>query len=637
MNLSQRAIYLTNPQKENYKLNFEDIFDIEELQKIQDAFATATGLGSIITDLDGRPITRPSNFCRLCTEIIRGTEKGLANCMKSNSLIGKSFSNVPVSRQCFSGGLWDGGAVICVGDQHIANWLIGQVLLEEADEQEILKYAKEIGADEGKFKSALAEVTRMPKDQFEKICDALFLIARQFSTLAVKKVEQAHHLTERKRAEETIRYLAYHDALTGLPNRTLFNDRLNLALEQAHRSREKLAVLFLDLDRFKLVNDTLGHAMGDRLLKEVAKRLISCLPKGNTVARLGGDEFTIILPKVTRLKDVVKSSKKILEGLKPSFNLEGQEAYITTSLGVSLYPSDGEDSETLLKNADTAMYKAKERGRNNYQFYTPAMNAKALKQLTLENRLHRAIEQEEFVVYYQPQVELRNGEIIGVEALTRWQHPELGLLPPSDFIPLAEETGLIIPLGEWVLRKACTQNKIWQDGGLGPLRVAVNLSVRQFQQSDLVETVAAILKETGIEPQWLELEITESMAMQDLDFTIKILAELRKMGIQISIDDFGSGYSFLNSLKKLPIHALKIDQSFISELTIDSQDAAIANAVIVLAHSLGLEVTAEGVETQEQLSFLKEQRCDKMQGYLFSRPIAADSLEKLLKGEGKDD
>lgn len=458
------------------------------------------------------------------------------------------------------------------------------------------------------------------KDNLRRLCPA---IERELREAEVRK--------QRQRAEEAAQHQAHYDLLTDLPNRTMFNDRLTLALANANRHRKMLAVLFVDLDRFKTIIDTLGHAMGDRLLRGVAERLGGCLEEGDTLARMGGDEFVVLLPQIHRADKAVRTAHKILEVLKPAFHFNGHELHITTSIGISLYPYDGEDADTLLKNADTALYRAKEQGRNNYQLYTPAMNARAFERLALENSLRKALERKEFQIHYQPQVDMASGRIIGLEALLRWQHPDLGTVYPAEFIPIAEETGLIVPLGEWVLRTSCAQAKQWQAMGLPPMTMAVNLSARQFQHHDLVETMKKILKETELEPQWLELEITESIAMQNADYTIVILRELKDMGIQLSLDDFGTGYSSLSYLKKFPLDALKIDQSFVRDLSTDPNDAAIANAVIVLAHSLRLKVLAEGVETREQEAFLKEHQCDRYQGYLFSNPIPAPALENLIR------
>ncbi|OPX91535.1 MAG: Cyclic di-GMP phosphodiesterase Gmr [Pelotomaculum sp. PtaB.Bin013] len=440
-------------------------------------------------------------------------------------------------------------------------------------------------------------------------------------------------ITERQRYEETIRHQAFHDALTGLPNRMLFKDRLTLEIAHAKRNKQMLAVLFLDLDRFKLVNDTLGHGLGDQLLKIIARRLVGYVREDDTVARLGGDEFTVLLPEILQAENAAKVARKILQAVREPVHIDVHELYISTSIGIALYPSDGEDAESLLKNADTAMYRAKENGKNNYQLYTPAMNAKAFERLAIENGLRRALDRNEFVVHYQPKVNINTGKIIGMEALVRWEIPERGLIPPGDFIPLAEDTGLIVPIGEWVLRTACAQNKAWQDAGYPPLRVAVNLSARQFQLQNLVEVVSRILKETRLEPCWLELEITESVAMQNAEYTVKMLYELKDMGIQLAIDDFGTGYSSLNYLKRFPISKLKIDKSFVREIGTDQDNEAIASTVIVLGQSLKLGVVAEGVETEEQYDFLKQHQCDEMQGYLFGKPVPPEKFEEILRLE----
>jgi diguanylate cyclase len=433
------------------------------------------------------------------------------------------------------------------------------------------------------------------------------------------------------RAEEMFRHQAHYDPLTDLPNRTMFQDHLTLTLSHANRFHKMLAVLFVDLDRFKTIVDTLGHAVGDQLLRAVAQRLKGCLEDGYTLARLGGDEFVILLPEITRADKAVKLAHTLLELLKPAFQFSAQELHVTASIGISLYPYDGEDAETLLKNADTALYRAKEQGRNNYQLYTPAMNARAFERLALENSLRKALERKEFLLHYQPQVDVRTGMIVGAEALIRWQHPDLGIVHPSEFIPLAEETGLIVPLGEWVLKTACTQAKAWQEAGLAPFTMAVNLSARQFLQHDLTDIIARTLSETGLGAQWLEIEITESVAMQNADYTIVILRDLKEMGVLISMDDFGTGYSSLSYLKKFPINTLKMDQSFVRDIVTDASDAAIANAVIILAHSLGLGVVAEGVETLEQEKFLREHQCDRIQGFLYSTAVAPPHFETLLR------
>jgi diguanylate cyclase (GGDEF)-like protein len=433
-----------------------------------------------------------------------------------------------------------------------------------------------------------------------------------------------------KRVEDMFRHQASHDRLTSLPNRMLFDERLSLALATTHRYGEMLAVVFLDLDGFKTVNDTLGHAVGDQLLQDVAQRLTGCLRQGDILARWGGDEFTLLLSPISSAEDVAKIATQILDTLNVPLQLDGQELHIKASLGIALAPYDGEDAQTLLKNADAAMYRAKQEGRNNYQLYTPAIGTKAQERLVLENNLYRALERQEFLLHYQPQVDLQTGEIVGMEALIRWHNQQLGFISPSVFIPIAEEMGLINAIGEWVLWTACAQNYAWQSLGLRPIRMAVNLSARQFQQKNLVNSIAHVLESTKLEPRYLEFEITESIAMQDIPLTISVLRTLRSMGIQIAIDDFGTGYSSLSSLKHFPLDKLKIDQSFVRDLVTDSYDAAIIKALVALGHGLKLAVVAEGVETQEQLTFLRSVRCDGMQGYFLSRPLPAQEATSLF-------
>jgi diguanylate cyclase (GGDEF)-like protein/PAS domain S-box-containing protein len=433
-------------------------------------------------------------------------------------------------------------------------------------------------------------------------------------------------VTERKQAEQQIRELAYHDALTGLPNRVLFGDRLSVAVAQAHRLGQKVALLFLDLDRFKLINDSLGHGVGDVLLKAVAGRLRASVREGDTVARLGGDEFTLLLPGLTRPHDVLRIAEKILAAVRAPFELGEREVYVTASMGVSVYPDDGLEPEFLVRNADAAMYRAKEQGRDNCQLYARSMNASALQRLALESHLRRAVAREELQVHYQPIVDLGSGRVCGVEALARWTHAELGPVSPADFIPLAEITGIIVPLGAFVLRRACEQARAWHDAG-HDLWVAVNVSARQLQQPDLVAQVEAALRGARLPPQLLELEITETGAMQNPEAIAGTLKELRQRGVRISVDDFGIGYSSLGYLRRLPIDTLKIDQSFVRDLTTDPDDAAIATTVIAMAHALKLRVVAEGVETEDQLSFLRTWGCDLVQGFLLAAPCAATQCE----------
>ncbi|MDP2834744.1 MAG: EAL domain-containing protein [Pseudomonadota bacterium] len=434
-----------------------------------------------------------------------------------------------------------------------------------------------------------------------------------------------------KESESRLDHLAHHDPLTSLPNRLLLNARMEHALARAHRGNTLLAVLFLDLDHFKNINDTLGHPVGDLLLQEVAQRLNECVREEDTVSRLGGDEFTILLEDLEDSRFASSVAQKIIAVLAASFMLQGHEVFVTCSVGISIFPGDGGDITTLFKNADSALYRAKEQGRNNYQYYTEELTTRAMERLAMENDLRHALQRNELVLHYQPQVDLYNGRIIGMEALLRWQHPEIGLISPSAFIPLAEETGLIIPIGEWVLRTACARLKAWIDEGLPKIRMGVNLSSRQFNQINLDEVVAAVLRDTGLPPDCLELELTERMIMQDAESTITILHKLRALGVQFSIDDFGTGYSSLSYLKRFPIDRIKIDQSFVREIISSAEDAAVSQAIISLAHSLNLKTVAEGVETAEQQEFLRMLQCDEIQGFHFSRPEPEQEISKLLR------
>jgi diguanylate cyclase (GGDEF)-like protein/PAS domain S-box-containing protein len=436
---------------------------------------------------------------------------------------------------------------------------------------------------------------------------------------------------ERRQAEAQLDVMAHYDALTQLPNRVLFRDRLNQAMARADRNKEQIAVMFLDLDRFKTINDTLGHDAGDLLLLEVSARLHKCVREEDTVARLGGDEFTIVLEQIGKSEDAAVVANKILETLSPPVTLSGQETFITASIGITVYPEDSADFDGLVKNADTAMYRAKEGGGNSYRFFTPEMHAKAGERLKMESGLRRALERDEFVVYYQPKVDLESGTIIGAEALIRWKHPEWGLVSPAEFVPILEETGLIEPVGEWVLKTVCIQIRSWQDNpAMPPLSVAVNLSGRQLQRNNLASTIANLLEETGLEPHWLELEVTESMLMHDPEFAADMLRQIRAKGVMnIDVDDFGTGYSSLSYLKRFPIDSLKLDKSFVQGVPQDEEDIAICKAVIALAHNLKLKVIAEGVETNEQLAFLSQHGCEVIQGYIISPPLPAEAFAQL--------
>lgn len=439
-------------------------------------------------------------------------------------------------------------------------------------------------------------------------------------------------ITERKRAEDRIIHQAYHDALTNLPNRVLFRDRLEQSLAFARRMRhKKVALLFIDLDRFKLVNDSLGHAAGDQLLQQVAQRLRDIGRQTDTLARLGGDEFTILLPDVDHVEEAMVVADKVLEALKPPFAVGGRDIFVSASIGISMYPDDGADVDVLMKHADTAMYRVKKEGRNGFHIYTNALDQRSLRRLELENQLHKALDTKQLVLHYQPQFDLADGSIRGVEALIRWQHPELGMISPTEFIPLAEESGLIVPIGAWVLETACRQARAWREAGFPELVMSVNLSVRQFFREDIARRVMRAIDEHCLGAHILELEITESVAMEDVAYTIRTLESLAAGGLHLAIDDFGTGYSSLSQLKKMPVKILKIDRSFVQDITSRPDDAEIVNAIITMAHRLGLKVIAEGVETEAQLDHLREQQCDFVQGFLLGRPLPAAELEQLME------
>ncbi len=437
-------------------------------------------------------------------------------------------------------------------------------------------------------------------------------------------------ISERKESEQQIRALAYYDALTGLPNRRLFHDRLGLALSQMRRHEQKLAVMFIDLDLFKRINDTLGHDAGDAVLVEMAARLKTCVRESDTVSRMGGDEFTILMPEIRGPDDAAHLARRVVASLREPLTFDGRELYVTSSVGIAIFPDDGETADELTRSADTAMYRAKELGRNNYQLYTESMHTESLERMAIESHLRQAIERGEFDLNYQVKVDLVSHRTTGVEALLRWNNPELGLVPPAQFIPIAESTGLILPIGGWVLEHACRQACAWRDLGLPEISVAVNISSRQLHQSNLVETVTAALEATGFEASRLELELTESMLMENLDEVAPQLVRLRELGVRIGIDDFGTGYSSLAYLKRLPIDTLKIDVSFIRNIPDDADDAEIVAAVVAMAHRLDLKVVAEGVENEAQVRFLRTLGCDQIQGYLVGRPLSADNLASLL-------
>jgi diguanylate cyclase (GGDEF)-like protein len=452
----------------------------------------------------------------------------------------------------------------------------------------------------------------------------------QHQLLVQKRLYEDHleELVKERTAE--IEHLAYYDRLTDLPNRNLFADRCKQALAIAQRNKKLVGVMLVSLDRLKKVTDTLGQADGDVVLTEAGARLQACVGDGDTVARLEGDEFALLLTKLRETDELAEFSVAVREAFKPSFRLGSREVYVTVSIGISLFPFNGEDTATILKNAGAALYRAKRQGGNNYQFYTADMNAHALKRLGLETSLRRAVEKKEFVTYYQPVIDFSSNQIVGAEALVRWQHPELGILPPSEFIGMAEDSGLILTIGDMVMHDACVQTRQWRAEGFNDLRIAVNVSARQFRQESFPGRVAQVLAETGLEAGGLELELTETSIMENTEQAAKILAEIRGLGVKIAIDDFGTGYSSLSYLKHLPIDIVKLDRSFVAEATNDPDDAALVMAIITLAHNLRLRVIAEGIETEKQLGFLRLLKCDEGQGYLFGRPMSATQFHELI-------
>lgn len=461
--------------------------------------------------------------------------------------------------------------------------------------------------------------------------DYLALLQQANANLVIATIE-SHKMAEQvQQTKEYLAHMAYHDVLTNLPNRVLLLDRLRSAIELAARQGWQLGLIFMDLDRFKHINDSLGHGVGDQLLESVAQRLLSCARHSDTISRQGGDEFLMLLPLIEHPADAALCAQKIIAALDLPHQIGSHVLHISVSIGISIYPDDGRDADTLIKNADTAMYCAKDTGRNKYKFFEPKMNVRAVQRHSIEICLRQALERQEFILYYQPKINLNSGKIAGVEALIRWQHPEQGLLLPDQFVSIAEDCGLILPIGLWVMREACRQMRVWIRGGLPFITVAVNTSAIEFHDENFLENIRLILKETAMEPHYLELELTESVLMQDVEFIEAVLDTLSGLGIKLAIDDFGTGYSSLSYLRQFPIDTLKIDQSFVSKMIDSPDDASIVSAIISLGKSLKLHVVAEGVETAEQLAFLKAQQCDEVQGYYLGQPMPPDALASLLK------
>ncbi|MBF2017233.1 MAG: EAL domain-containing protein [Rivularia sp. T60_A2020_040] len=535
------------------------------------------------------------------------------------------------------------GFIAGYNHQFLEMWNIPQWLIKSGNYAQVLEFATSHLKEPQEYIISVNQLLGYPGAEIDDLIELKdgrvferYSQPQYIGGKIVGRVWSFRDISERFQAEATINHQASHDLLTNLPNRMQFNLRLLESLIKANQSNSKLAVCFLDLDRFKTINETLGHGIGDKLLKSVAHRLNKCLRCRDIVARWGGDEFTLLLSDINGVRDAARVAEEVLTALKPGFLIDNHLLHISASIGIAVYPNHGKDGETLIKNADAALNRAKLDGRNHYQIYNSAINSQASELLSLENSLHYALERNELRLYYQPQVDITTGEICKFEALLRWEHPQYGLISPSKFIPIAEETGLIIPISEWVLRTACVQNKIWQNLlGLSSVGVAVNLSARQFQQLNLVNTVRRILTETKLSPQYLELEITESAAMQNVEFSKEILTQLHDMGVSISIDDFGTGYCSFNYLKQFPINCLKIDRSFVRDLTNDTNDAAIITAMIALAHGLNLSVVAEGVETEEQRNLLRILECEIIQGNLFSPAVCAQQATELLKSHSR--
>jgi diguanylate cyclase (GGDEF)-like protein len=479
---------------------------------------------------------------------------------------------------------------------------------------------------ENQFVDALSEASRSTFTLLQAI-----MFAAAPGLLILGTVLSLRILQQRKREDDRVRHIAFHDDLTSLPNRLMLTQRLDQALSRHRRAATKLAILYMNLDRFKVINDSLGHEVGDVLLRQVADRLRAQMREGDTLSRVGGDEFVVLIENYENSIDISACAQRLVEQLGLPYVLGNKDCHVTPSIGISIFPSDGSDSQALLKAADVAMYRAKETGRNNYQYYLPSMNVHTLERLELESDLRRALERGEFLLHYQPKVEIRSGLITGVEALLRWKHPLRGLVPPLDFIPLAEETGLIVPIGEWVLATACAQNQAWQGRALPRLSIAVNLSARQFADSALLAKLTRIIQTSGLDPALLELEITESVVMSDGESAVGVLDKLKSIGVQIAMDDFGTGYSSLAYLKRFPIDTLKVDRSFIRDIPGNSGDMKITRAIIAMAHGLRLKVVAEGVETADQLQFLQSQSCDAVQGYFLYPPLEEDEVAEVLE------
>jgi diguanylate cyclase (GGDEF)-like protein/PAS domain S-box-containing protein len=632
--LEKRILALTRPLDNTSGMTFEDLFNREDIQRLQDDFAQATGVASIIAKPDGTPITAPSNFRRLCQDIVRKTEKGQTKCHWSDAQIGQPSDQGPILQRCLSAGLWDAGAAILVDGRHIASWLVGQVRDDTQDEEQIRAYAREIGADEGAMAEAFLEIPAMSGEQFAQVAQALYTLANQLSVSAYQNVQQARFITEQKQAQEKIAFLAHHDQLTRLPNRTLLAEHFELAAGHALRTDTEMALCVLDLDGFKAINDSHGHPQGDQLLCEVAQRLTESVRTSDTVCRIGGDEFVLLFTDLQKAVSVTALVQKTLECFEPAFHLAGAPHSISASMGVAVFPEDGDDFSTLFEHADAAMYFAKESGRNNVQFFRQEINQRVQQRLTIEKELRQALLDDQLELHYQPIIQLPEKRIAGMEALVRWRHPLKGLIPPIQFIPVAEESNLIVSLGQWVLKAACRDMAAWRKQGLPSLPVSVNISARQLFENDFAVFIKQTLMDYALPAQQLELEVTENIFLESSDSVETVMNDLKDIGVGLSLDDFGTGYSSLSYLKRFRIEKLKIDRSFMAQVCHSQQDAVLVKTIIRMAQNLGMQVVAEGVETANQMEFLIEQGCELAQGFFFSKPLPLVAIQELVGRSG---
>jgi len=632
--LEKRLLALTRPLDDATSMTFEDLFNLQDIQRLQDDFAHATGVAALMVSPDGTPLTTPSNFRRLCQDIVRKTEKGQANCCRSDVSIAQAASQGPTIQRCQSAGLWDAGAAILVDGRHIANWLVGQVRDATQTEDQMRAYARVIGTDEGAMVEAFREIPVMSGEQFAQVAQALHTLANQLSLFAYQNVQQARFITEQKQDQEKIAFLAHHDQLTGLANRTLFAEHFELAAGHARRTDTQLALCVLDLDGFKAINDSLGHPLGDQLLCEVAQRLTDAVRSSDTVCRIGGDEFVILFTDLQKTDAVTSLIQKTMACFKPRFNLKDTFHTISASMGVAVFPEDGDNFSTLFEHADAAMYFAKDSGRNNVQFFHQEINQRVQHRLTVEKELRQALLHDQLELHYQPIIQLPEMHIAGLEALVRWRHPQKGLIPPNQFIPIAEESNLIVSLGQWVLKAACRTMASWRTLGFPDLPVSVNVSARQLFESDFANFVEQTLIDYALPPKQLELEVTENIFLESSDSVETVMNHLKNIGVGLSLDDFGTGYSSLSYLKRFRIEKLKIDRSFMEHVCTNQQDAILVKTILRMAQTLGMQVVSEGVETVGQLEFLVELNCELAQGFLFSKPLPQAEIEKMLAQPG---